>query len=86
MLVYEPPSRVVISWDISLQWLLESDPQRTSEVEVRFVPDGPSRTRVEFEHRNLDRHGEGWAQMRDAVGSSDGWEIGLRRFAERLNC
>jgi uncharacterized protein YndB with AHSA1/START domain len=85
VLVYEPPSRVVISWDISLQWQLESDPQRTSEVEVRFVPDGPSRTRVELEHRNLDRHGEGWAQMRDAVGSSDGWEIGLRRFAERLN-
>jgi uncharacterized protein YndB with AHSA1/START domain len=84
VLVYKPPTRIVISWDIGLKWELESDPQRTSEVEVRFVPDGPSRTRVELEHRNLDRHGEGWTQMRDAVGSPDGWEIGLRRFAERL--
>ena len=84
VLVYEPPARVVISWDISLQWRLESDPRRASEVEVRFIPEGPSRTRVELEHRHLDRHGEGWEQMRDAVGSPDGWGVGLRRFAERL--
>jgi uncharacterized protein YndB with AHSA1/START domain len=84
VLVYEPPNRLVISWDISLQWQLESDPQRASEVEVRFVPDGPSRTRVELEHRHLDRHGESWEQMRDAVGSPDGWGQGLGRFAERL--
>jgi uncharacterized protein YndB with AHSA1/START domain len=84
VLVYEPPVRVVIAWDISLQWQLESDPTRTSEVEVRFVAEGPSRTRVELEHRNLDRHGEGWEQMRDAVGSPDGWQLGLRRMAERF--
>jgi uncharacterized protein YndB with AHSA1/START domain len=84
VLVYEPPNRFVISWDITLQWQLESDPQRTSEVEVRFVAESPSRTRVELEHRNLDRHGEGWEQMRDAVGSPDGWQVGLSRFAERV--
>jgi uncharacterized protein YndB with AHSA1/START domain len=84
VLVYEPPNRLVISWDITLQWQLESDPQRTSEVEVRFVAESPSRTRVELEHRNLDRHGEGWEQMRDAVGSPDGWQVGLSRFAERV--
>jgi uncharacterized protein YndB with AHSA1/START domain len=84
VLVYEPPNRFVISWDITLQWHLESDPQRTSEVEVRFVAESPSRTRVELEHRNLDRHGEGWEQMRDAVGSPDGWQVGLSRFAERV--
>src|SRR4029450_5975000 len=60
VLVYEPPTRVVISWDINVQWQLESAPDRTSEIEVRFVPEGPARTRVELEHRNLDRHGEGW--------------------------
>jgi len=60
------PTRLVISWDITLQWQLESDPQRASEIEVRFVPEGPSRTRVELEHRHLDRHGNGWEQMRDA--------------------
>jgi uncharacterized protein YndB with AHSA1/START domain len=84
VLAYEPPTRLVISWDISLQWQLEPDPQRTSEVEVRFAPEGPGRTRVDLEHRHLDRHGEGWEQMRDAVGSPDGWGKGLGRFAERL--
>jgi uncharacterized protein YndB with AHSA1/START domain len=84
VLVYEPPNRFVISWDISLQWQLESDPERTSEVDVHFVAESPTRTRVELEHRKLDRHGEGWEQMRDAVGSPDGWQIGLERFAERV--
>ena len=84
VLAYEPPQRVVISWDINTQWQLETDHERTSEVEVRFVPEGADRTRVTLEHRNLDRHGEGWEGMRDAVGSHDGWSEGLRGFAERL--
>jgi len=82
VLVYEPPDRFVISWDISLQWKLETDPRRTSEVEVRFVAEDSNRTRVELEHRHLDRHGDGWEQMRDAVGSPDGWQAGLTRYAE----
>ena len=81
VLAYEPPSRVVFSWDIDLEWKIETDPDKTSEVEVRFTPDGPDRTRVELEHRNLDRHGDGWERMRDAVGSPDGWGAGLQRFA-----
>ena len=84
VLAYEPPKRVVISWDINTQWQLETDHERTSEVEVRFVPEGADRTRVTLEHRNLDRHGEGWEGMRDAVGSPEGWSEGLRGFAERL--
>jgi uncharacterized protein YndB with AHSA1/START domain len=84
VLTYDPPNRVVFSWDITTQWQIESDPERTSEVEVRFVPEGPERTRVELEHRNLDRHGDGWEAMRDAVGSPDGWGAGLRAFAARL--
>ena len=84
VLAYEPPHRFVISWDISLQWQFETDPDRASEVEVRFVAEGPNLTRVELEHRHLDRHGDGWQQMRDAVGSPDGWGTGLRRFAERV--
>jgi uncharacterized protein YndB with AHSA1/START domain len=83
VLAYEPPRRVVFSWDISLQWQLEADPDRTSEVEVRFVAETPERTRVELEHRRLDRHGDGWEQMRDAVGSPEGWGVGLRAFAAR---
>jgi uncharacterized protein YndB with AHSA1/START domain len=84
VLAYEPPHRVVFSWDIALDWSIETDPQKTSEVEVRFVRESPARTRVELEHRNLDRHGDGWERMRDAVGSPDGWGVGLRTFAERV--
>jgi uncharacterized protein YndB with AHSA1/START domain len=82
VLAYEPSSRLVFSWDISLQWKLETDPDRTSEVEVRFVAEGADRTRVELEHRKLERHGEGWEQMRDAVGSPGGWSRGMAMFAD----
>jgi uncharacterized protein YndB with AHSA1/START domain len=84
VLAYEPPNRVVFSWDITTTWQIEADLEKTSEVEVRFIAEAPDRTRVELEHRNLDRHGEGWEKMRDAVGSPEGWSVGLRRFAERL--
>jgi uncharacterized protein YndB with AHSA1/START domain len=84
VLAFEPPERVVFSWDINLAWQIETDPVKTSEVEVRFVAESAGRTRVELEHRNIDRHGEGWEQMRDAVGSSEGWNVGLGRFASRL--
>ena len=80
VLVYEPPHRVTFSWDISLAWQVESDHAKTSEVDVRFSAEGPKRTLVELEHRNLDRHGDGWQQMRDAVGSAGGWD--LERFAK----
>jgi hypothetical protein len=83
-LIDETPTRVAFSWNLRLQWRLESDPQKTSEVEVRFTEQDADRTRVDPEHRNIniDRHGDGWGQMRDAVGSLDGWGLGLRRFAE----
>jgi uncharacterized protein YndB with AHSA1/START domain len=82
VLAYEPPDRVVISWDISPQWQLEADPDSTSEVEVRFSAEAPDRTRVELEHRNLDRHGPGWEAVREGVDSTDGWPLYLRRYAE----
>ena len=84
VLAYEPPLRVVFSWDINLTWQPETDPARASEVEVRFVSEAPDRTRVELEHRHIDRHGEGWEGMRDAVGSPGGWDLGLQGFAQRL--
>jgi len=77
VLAYDPPHRVRFSWDLNLHWQLETDPARTSEVEVIFTSDGPNRTRVALTHRHLDRHGEGWQAMRDAVDS--GWD--LARFA-----
>jgi uncharacterized protein YndB with AHSA1/START domain len=84
VLAYEPPDRVVISWDISPQWQIETDPSKTSEVEVRFIAEAPDRTRVELEHRNLDRHGDGWEGVREGVAGADGWPLYLQRFAERL--
>jgi uncharacterized protein YndB with AHSA1/START domain len=84
VLAFEPPNRVVFSWDISPQWQIESDLDKTSEVEVRFISESPERTRVELEHRNLDRHGEGWESERDGVGSEGGWPLYLQRFADLL--
>jgi uncharacterized protein YndB with AHSA1/START domain len=84
VLAYEPPRRVVISWDIDPRWQIETDAKKTSEVEVLFISEGPGRTRVELEHRNLERHGEGWEQIRSAVGGDGGWPGCLGKFAERL--
>jgi uncharacterized protein YndB with AHSA1/START domain len=84
VLAFEPPHRLVFSWDISPRWEVETDHAKTSEVEVRFVAQDDLTTRVELEHRHLDRHGEGWEGERDAVGSPGGWPDGLRRFAEHV--
>lgn len=84
VLAFEPPTRVVISWDINPRWQIETDPARTSEVEVQFIAEAPRRTRVELEHRHLDRHGEGWEQGREGVDSTDGWPLYLHRFSQRF--
>ena len=73
VLAYEPPNRVVFSWDIGPTRQLEPNHANTSEVEVRFIAEGPDRTRVELEHRNIDRHGPGWESVRDGVEGDDGW-------------
>jgi uncharacterized protein YndB with AHSA1/START domain len=84
VLVYEPPHRVVFSWDISPQWQIEADPGNTSEVEVRFIAETAERTRVELEHRHLDRHGPGWQAVSDGVDGTEGWPLYLQRFADLL--
>jgi hypothetical protein len=71
----------VFSWDISPQWTIESDRERTSEVEVRFIAESPDRTRVELEHRHLDRHGPGWESVSDGVAGDAGWPLYLDRYA-----
>lgn len=82
VLAFEPPTRVVFSWDISPYWQIETDATKTSEVEVRFVPESPDKTRVELEHRHLDRHGDGWQGVRDGVADEGGWPLYLARFGE----
>jgi uncharacterized protein YndB with AHSA1/START domain len=81
VLAYEPPVRVVFSWDIGPQWQIESDPDRTSEIEVQFVAEAPGRTLVTLEHRNIDRHGPGWEAVSDGVGDDAGWMLYLSRYA-----
>ena len=81
VLAVDPPHRLLFSWDISPQWRIEDDTARTSEVEVRFIAETPERTRVELEHRHLDRHGAGWESERDGIAADDGWPLYLRRYA-----
>jgi uncharacterized protein YndB with AHSA1/START domain len=81
ILAFEPPNTLVFSWNIGPTWQIETDPDRVSEVEVRFVADGTASTRVELEHRHLDRHGPGWESVRDGIGHDQGWTLYLDRYA-----
>jgi uncharacterized protein YndB with AHSA1/START domain len=83
VLAYEPPARIVFTWDISPHWQIETDLDRASEVEVRFTEETPERTRVTLEHRHLDRHGDGWQGLREGVAGDQGWPLYLTRYAEQ---
>jgi uncharacterized protein YndB with AHSA1/START domain len=84
ILAFDPPERVVFSWDISPRWTIETDPAQTSEVEVRFYAESPTRTRVELEHRHIDRHGPGWEAVAGGVDGAEGWPLYLDRYAALL--
>jgi uncharacterized protein YndB with AHSA1/START domain len=81
VLAYEPPNRLLLSWDISSRWQIETDPDKASEWEVTFTAETGHRTRVELEHRKLDRHGDGWQGVRDGVAGDQGWPLYLQRYA-----
>lgn len=81
VVAYEPPNRVVFTWDIGPTWQLESDPSRASEVEVRFIAESAERTRVELEHRHIERHGDGWESVAAGVDGDAGWPLYLGRYA-----
>jgi uncharacterized protein YndB with AHSA1/START domain len=84
ILVYEPPHRVVFSWDIGPTWQLETDPAKTSEVDVRFTAESGERTRVDLVHRHLDRHGPGWESVAGGVDGDAGWPLYLGRYRELI--
>ncbi len=82
VLAYQPYDRFVFSWDISPYWQIETDAAKTSEVEVTFTSLAEARTRVDIEHRHLDRHGDGWTGVRDGVSAGEGWPFYLNRYAD----
>lgn len=83
MLVWEPPARVVLSWRIDGDWKVDPDPAHASEIEVRFVEEGPRSTRVELEHRAFERHGATAAKVHDGVSGEGGHGELLKLFAEK---
>ena len=82
MLVWDPPGRLVLAWEISPDW--KHDDSIDTEVEVRFVSLGPALTRIELEHRRLDRYGTAAEQMRGIFDSENGWNAILSALALRV--
>src|SRR5262245_18944677 len=79
VLLWEPPSRLVLSWDINADW--QFDPNLKTEIEVRFIADGKNGTRVELEHRRLDRYGARRDEMRAIFDKVGDWDRLLEAFA-----
>jgi len=78
VLVWEPPRRLLLAWHLNAKFEFHPDPDRASELELRFVATGQHQTRVEFEHRGIERHGEGYEKLRDALDG--GWAGILDQF------
>jgi uncharacterized protein YndB with AHSA1/START domain len=83
VLVWEPPSRLVLAWQIDAQWQYEPELAKSGEVEVRFAAEPGGRTRVDLEHRYLERLGANAAAVRAAIDAPNGWGGLLALFAER---
>ena len=79
VLVWDPPARLVLAWQLTPEW--KFDPELITEVEVTFTPEGDS-TRVDLEHRHLERMGEGAPAVREAVGGPGGWGGLLELYAQ----
>jgi uncharacterized protein YndB with AHSA1/START domain len=80
VLVWDPPARLVLGWQLDASW--QYDPGLLTEVEVRFTEVGPRRTRVELEHRDLDRYGEARDEMRAALDAEGGWSGLMALYAQ----
>jgi uncharacterized protein YndB with AHSA1/START domain len=84
VLVWEPPHRFVMAWQITPAWGYEPDVTKSSEVEVRFTAESDGETRVDVEHRYFARHGAGWDAMRTAVDAPNGWSGLFELFRARV--
>lgn len=81
VLAWEPPHRLVVTWQINGQWQYDPDPAHASEIEVRFTEDAPGQTTVELEHRHLDRLADGQA-IYGMISGGGGWSAILAQFAQ----
>jgi uncharacterized protein YndB with AHSA1/START domain len=80
VLAWEPITRLVLYYDIDANF--QYDPQLKTEIEVRFVAEDDGSTRVELEHRRLDRYGDRRAEMRDIFDKKGDWGLLLASFAQ----
>jgi uncharacterized protein YndB with AHSA1/START domain len=83
VLAWEPPHRLVVTWQINGQWQYDPDPEHASEIEVRFTPEGSDQTRVELEHRLLHRLVGGEA-IRDSISGGGGWGALMAQYAKAV--
>jgi uncharacterized protein YndB with AHSA1/START domain len=83
VLVWDPPRRFVMAWQVSPAWQYEPDLAKSSEVEVRFTAEPDGATRVDLEHRHFERHGAGFETMRTSIDSPNGWNGLLDLFRGR---
>jgi uncharacterized protein YndB with AHSA1/START domain len=84
VLVWDPPQRLVLAWQIDARWQYEPDRAKSSEVDVRFTREGDGLTRVDLEHRQLERHGADAAAIRTAIDSPNGWGGLLEMYAAQV--
>lgn len=84
VLVWEPPKRFVMAWQVTPTWGFEPDLANASEVEVCFTPEADGSTRVDLEHRHFERHGEGWETLRTNINSTGGWGTILSLYVEKV--
>ena len=80
VLAWEPPSRVLLAWQINSDWKYQED--LITEVEVKFTPIAGGETRVELEHRNIERFGDKAEKVRTAIDSEGGWSAIVKLYAE----
>jgi uncharacterized protein YndB with AHSA1/START domain len=82
--VWDPPHRLVLAWQLDGDWTYQPDLAQASEVELRFTPEPGGLTRVDLEHRHIERHGATSAAVRAGVDSPEGWTGLLRLYADRV--
>ena len=82
VLAYDAPNHVALSWRLTGEFQLDPDPAHASRIDISFVAESATTTRVELVHSQLDRHGETWQKLRDGISSEGGWPHLLELYAE----